>query len=359
MMRRREGLLAASLALGGLPLALPACAAAPLRPLRPLLAADFRASGVRGVGYGLLRFGNRVEGDGDALVDLGASHVRLFIEAEREGTLEAYRIDPVQWSALDAVLESLERRSLYMVLVASFGPDARDSLWKSAALQKSAVQIWRQIAQRVRGRAGVAGFDIVNEPVPPGLTYAMRQDRWLELAGQVIEAVRAVDPGRVVIVESAPDATGESFANMRPLPFAGLVYSMHSYAPFEFTHQTVAAELTQPRHYPEVAASGTSSRQLLVESLEPVLRFARRNDVPIYVGEFSAPRWAPSGSTVRYIADSISCFHQYGWSWAYHEFRAWHGWDPEMAGMSREPERRRSDAPLMQLLRRAMREPRG
>lgn len=359
-MAQRRHTLAALAATGLLPWALPACGTTPsLPPLKALTAADFLGAGQRGVGFGLLAFGNRADADHDALRALGAGHVRMFIDARRAGAEESYRFDDAQLQALDAVLDSLQARGLRLVLVASFGPDARDALWKSSRLQASAVQGWRTLAQRVRGRAAVAGFDLVNEPVPPGLTFAARQDRWLDFVARLIEAVRAVDPTRVLIVESAPDATGASFENMRPLPFDNVVYSAHSYAPYDFTHQAVAAEHRELRRYPERMADGRPSSVLLAESLAPVQRFASRHRVPIYVGEFSAPRWAPDGSAARYVADSIAAFHGFGWSWAYHEYRAWHGWDPEIADGGTEARRRTIDAPVLRALRDGLRGPRG
>ena len=355
MRASRRRALATLAALG----ALPACSSAPLQRVSAITARDFRASGQRGVGFGLLAFGNRSEADHDALKALGAGHARMFIDARREGSAEAYQFDDVQLQALSAVLDSLEARGLRLVLTGGFNPDARDALWRSPRLQASVVQCWQQLARRLQGRAAVAGFDLVNEPVPPGLTFAMRQDRWLDFAARLVDAVRTIDPTRVLIVESAPDATGASFENMRPLPFDNIVYSMHSYAPFNFTHQSVASDQRTPRRYPETLPDGRPSSVLLTESLEPVRRFATRYDVPIYVGEFSAPRWAPDGSAARYMADSIAAFNRFGWSWAYHEFRAWHGWDAEVAEPELEARRRRPDAPVLRVLRDGLRAARG
>jgi hypothetical protein len=327
------------------------------RPVqRPLTADDFRNARQRGFGIGLLRFGNRAETDHDALLSLGATHVRVFLDVDRDPGADFYRLDGKQLAALDAMLTSLEARGLYLVLTATFGNgDARTELWRSPRLQAGVVQVWRELALRLRGRIGIAGFDIVNEPVPPGLTYAARQDRWLELAGRIIESIRAVDPQRVVVVESAPDSTGESFASMRPLPFPNLVYSVHSYAPYAFTHQGVAAEHPQSMTYGDGPSGAVAAAAALAESLQPVQAFASRHDVPIYVGEFSVIRWAPGDSAARYVADSVALFNRNGWSWAYHEFRAWHGWDAEIADQGRDARQRSADAPVLRALRAGLR----
>ena len=49
----------------------------------------------------------------------------------------------------------------------------------------------------------------------------------------------------------------------------------------------------------------------------------------IYVGEFSAIRWAPDNSACRYLRDCISLFEEFGWDWSYHAFREWNGWSVE------------------------------
>lgn len=36
---------------------------------------------------------------------------------------------------------------------------------------------------------------------------------------------------------------------------------------------------------------------------------------------------APGGD--QYIADLICVFEDYGWSWCYHSYRAYQGWDSE------------------------------
>ena len=49
----------------------------------------------------------------------------------------------------------------------------------------------------------------------------------------------------------------------------------------------------------------------------------------IFLGEFSAIRWAPDGSAHRYIRDCIEIFEKHGWDWTYHAFREWSGWSVE------------------------------
>jgi hypothetical protein len=51
--------------------------------------------------------------------------------------------------------------------------------------------------------------------------------------------------------------------------------------------------------------------------------------VHIYIGEFSAIRWAPGNSALNYLRDVIEIMEEYGWDWAYHAYREWDGWSVE------------------------------
>ena len=198
----------------------------------------------------------------------------------------------------------------------------------------------------------------MNEPVPPGKTYADRQDTWLVFAEKLSREIRAVDPNRVLIVESAPDSTPTSFENLKTLPIDNVVYSFHSYLPIALTHQGVMKDFPNPMTYglASLATSAYSSpaeanRQQLHKFLATVTTFSKKHNVPILVGEFGCVRWAPNGSALRYLSDSIDYFEAQGWSWLYNDFRAWPGWDAEIDSVDRAATKRSADAPTMNMLR--------
>ena len=63
--------------------------------------------------------------------------------------------------------------------------------------------------------------------------------------------------------------------------------------------------------------------------LKPVVDFQRKYGVHVYIGEFSAIRWAPGDSACRYLRDVIEIFETHEWDWSYHAFREWQGWSVE------------------------------
>ena len=73
-------------------------------------------------------------------------------------------------------------------------------------------------------------------------------------------------------------------------PDANVVYSPHMYEPGQFTHQGVESR-PEPVAYPSVIEGKRWDRAALERTLEPVVQFQKKYNVPIFMGEFSAPRW--------------------------------------------------------------------
>ena len=107
-----------------------------------------------------------------------------------------------------------------------------------------------------------------------------------------------------------------------------VVYSVHMYIPHGFTHQNVFGPTT-PKVYPGEIDGRVWDKRQLEEALQPAVEFQKTYNVHIYIGEFSAIRWAPGDSACRYLRDVIEIFEGHGWDWSYHAFREWNGWSVE------------------------------
>ena len=253
-------------------------------------------------------------------------------------------------------LDLARAHALRLVLVLRPPPEPEAALWASPTLQASLQDHWQRLARDLAGRTEVAAFDLVNEAHPPGLTFGIKQARWDALAVRLIDTVRAADPARAVVLEPSPGARPMAFRTATKLPYDNLVYSVHMYEPFEFTHQRVGdPRFTGVVGYPgPVPGQGVWDRARLQAELAPVQQFAERHGVPIFVGEFGAPRWAPGTARERYLSDLLSIFGAWRWSWTYHAWREWHGWDAEMRRSEGAATARSSSEPTVALLRAAL-----
>ena len=81
------------------------------------------------------------------------------------------------------------------------------------------------------------------------------------------------------------------------------------------------------------------NKEQLRALMQPNVDWQKTHKVSIHIGEFSAIRWAPGNSTANYLSDLIELFEENSWTWNYHAFREWQGWDVEMIGDMNNPHR--------------------
>jgi hypothetical protein len=191
--------------------------------------------------------------------------------------------------------------------------------------QRHFVEVWQKMARRFKGNAVIWGFDLVNEPVDDQTAEGCQD--WQELALTAGNAIRKIDPERTLIVEPPRWGGPAGWDGFNPIPLPRVVYSFHMYEPGRFTHQRVFNKTQKTVAYPGEIDGQTWDRERLIKTMQPAIDFARKYRVQMYVGEFSAIRWA-SGAE-KYLADLTSIFEEKGWDWSYHAYREWHGWSLE------------------------------
>ncbi len=271
--------------------------------------------------------------------------------------------------SLQAVLAHAQRTGLGVVVLGDFdgGADAAP-LWRQAALQDRFVQTWAALARELGNHPAIAGLDLLNEPNPPMAdgTLGSAQAQWRNLAQRTVAEIRRAGCDRPIVFESVAGGSAWGLRGLQPLDDPRVVYSLHFYTPHDITHQQVSAHWPRRIPYPagvewqlggwdaELGIGPIDATRLAAE-LRFARAFQRLHARPMYVGEFGCVRWAPRGSALRWVTDCVNLFNSYGWSWSFHSFRTWPGWDAEIDSEDPQARRRTEDAPLMQLLRRALR----
>jgi hypothetical protein len=108
---------------------------------------------------------------------------------------------------------------LLLAVSCSHGP-----LWRSQEDQDQTVALWGKLAERYANRTIVAGYDLLNEPIPD------RDEHLVALYQRIIRRIREVDPAHLVFVEGSRFAT-EFSAFAAPVD-ANQAYSFHLYTFF-------------------------------------------------------------------------------------------------------------------------------
>jgi hypothetical protein len=355
MLGRGSLLIAAWLALCWLP-----ASAAPPSLLEQRMQL-FRDGSLRGFGLVELPDNGRevyTEADFKDLAATGANVVRVAIQLRKCKGCDRYEEPEADLRYAQAILKRGERHGFRVVLVLVATPWGNQSdYWDQATLKADIVRHWGQLARRLKDYPALLAYDLINEPVvPPSQSQRSAQLQWHELAEAIARELRAADPDTPLMVEPTPWGLPSSFWRTEPLNLPGVVYSFHFYEPHAFTHQGLPG---QPNAMAYPSPGWDQAR--LSQALKEARRFSAQHRVPIFVGEFSCARWAPSGSCPRYLADVTALFEQEGWGWAYHCWRCYQGWDaevPEQVAQAQQsgylPQHRRADSLSLLVLKKAM-----
>ena len=191
------------------------------------------------------------------------------------------------------------------------------------------VDTWRKFARHYQDEEIVVAYDLINEPTQYNeVTY-----NYLLCQYQAAKAIREIDPEKPIVIAANEWSSAKAFTYLSPLPLKNLIYQGHMYVPGEYTHQGVGKGNMEKvlrgelKAYPGMLQGRHYDKEVLRTVLQPIRDFQLRYGARIYMGEFSAIRFAPGAA--RYIEDVISIFEDYGWDWSYHAFREWHNWSVE------------------------------
>ncbi|MGD2174760.1 MAG: cellulase family glycosylhydrolase [Candidatus Brocadiaceae bacterium] len=249
----------------------------------------------------------------------------------------------------DKALDACEKYGIKVLLDLHCPPGGRAAggvcrMFSEAHYRDKLLDAWERMAHRYKGRDAIYAYDLINEPVEPRSGAIVT---WPELATEVIRRIRAIDPGKPVVYEPGPWGGPDGFDAIEPLDVERVIYSFHMYKPHQFTHQF----RYEPSVYPGEIGGVNWDKERLREAMRPAIDFQREFNVHMYVGEFSAIRWAPDNSAFRYIRDLIELFEEYGWDWSYHAYREWSGWSVEHTTDEKDGERSATPTEREKLLR--------
>lgn len=230
------------------------------------------------------------------------------------------------FARLNQALEWCARHELYVILdlhaVQGWqntdwhcdNPSRQTLFWSHKLFQDRFVALWEEFARRYKGNATIAGYNVMNEPVtnaPFGRFTSRYTPNWTIINAvyrRVTAAIRAIDPDHIIFLEG--DYFSSRFEGFEP-PFAeNLVYSSHNYTAAGFG----------PGPYPGVFHGvywdKAKQFELFYEHEGP--RFARKHNVPLWVGEFGSAYNGPQHENedrLQALDDQISIFGEQGAHW--------------------------------------------
>jgi endoglucanase len=279
-----------------------------------------------------INFGNALEApkEGDWGLKLEAGYFKII----KDAGFQTVRV-PVNWSAhaakdapytidaafakrIDWVLDQAEANKLNVVLnVHHYGeinsePD--NNLPRLVAL-------WEQIAKRYKDRPATLVFELLNEPHDK-----LVDQKWNDAIPPVLKAVRATNPTRAVIIGPPFWNAIWALPKLKLPDDPNLILTVHYYEPYKFTHQGAPWGGNDVKNLSGIKWTGTEMElKDLRKAFDQVADWGKKNNRPVFLGEFGAFEKADLASRALWTAAVVKEAEARGFSWAYWEFGAGFG----------------------------------
>jgi len=222
---------------------------------------------------------------------------------------------------LDEAINWCKRQNIYCILDLHAAPgaqnidwhsdsDGRALFWRDKKYRRKYWAIWRKVASRYKDEPTIAGYDLINEPVPNNPKLLPR------LYARTIKEIRKIDKHHILFLEAHDYAQNlEVLGKPRD---KNIVYSIHVYQPINFTFNF------QPQlKYPGTIDGRRWDKSKVYNYILPYYKLAQKWNVPIFVGEFGIHYRAPKCyGELQYLRDVLDCFKKFGFHWTYWSYKA-------------------------------------
>jgi endoglucanase len=196
----------------------------------------------------------------------------------------------------------------------------RHNLWLDSIAQDAFVYTWENWARRYKDvPAQQLSFDLVNEP--PGIgQYGMTRENHAAIIRRTVSAIRVIDPRREIVI----DGLGGGNLAMPELANAGIIHSGRGYQPMPVSHYQASwwdghAGLPEPVYPGTSWESKSWDRDALREFYQP-WRDVEAQGTTIHIGEFGCFNQTPNDVALRWLADLLGLFGEFGWGYALWQF---------------------------------------
>ena len=302
------------------------------------------------------------EGDLRYLARLGFDHVRLPIDEKElwhangkpNEAAFATLLRGIGWARAAGLRVLVDLHTINSHHFNADNEGLKNTLWTDPREQQHFVGLWRQLSARLSHLpVSEVAYEIMNEPV------ADDAEQWNALIATTHAALRSLEPQRVLVIGSNRWQLPHEMPRLRvPAGDPNIILSVHSYAPYLFTHHRAAwtafKDLTVPVRYPgyifepvTLAALQKENRPELRDFLPsmtepwdaariaaefaPAVEHARKLGLQLYCGEFGCLPTVPRADRLAYYRDFVSALEKLGLAWASWEYKGdfglyeWHG----------------------------------
>jgi len=244
--------------------------------------------------------------------DAGFSTIRInmFAFSGMDSTYQLHKewLETLDW----AVKKGLEAKLMVILDMHEYTAMADDPIAKKEMF----MAVWKQLAPRFKDQPDEVIFEILNEP-----NQKLSIDLWNEYLIEAINLIRETNPNRTLIIGPGNWNGIESLPTLKlPENDRNIIVTVHFYHPMPFTHQG-AWWTNEFKDLKGIHWKGTKAeKDDVVNKLKVAANWSKKNNRPIFLGEFGAYDKGDMKSRSRYTNFVARTAEQYGFSWAYWQF---------------------------------------
>ncbi|MCQ1806709.1 glycoside hydrolase family 5 protein [Neorhizobium galegae] len=272
----------------------------------------------------------------------GFQTIRLPVRFSSHAALsEPYKLDEAFMKRVDFAINNALSRGLNIIIdfhhYHEMDGDPLEAEEVAIGVEKSRerfLAIWEQLAQRYQSLPNdKVLFEIYNEP------HGKTEEVWNDLLAKALAVIRKTNPHRFLIIDPAEWSTAWGLEKLAlPPDDRRLIVTIHNYAPFKFTMQG-ASWIEGSRPWLGTSCCEKTQIEEIRTPLDMAVEWGKKNDRPIFVGEFGSNSLAYYPDRVTYTRITREEIERRGMSWAYwdfasHEFGPWDpttkSWLPEL-----------------------------
>lgn len=200
------------------------------------------------------------------------------------------------------------------------------------------ISIWNQISKRFSHNNEKLFFEIYNEP-----HGSLNSTLWNNLLKSTLDQIRKTNPNRTIVI--GPTDWNSAFAldtlNVPNDP--NIVVTIHSYEPFNFTHQQARWAGEKLATTKGVLCCSKEQIERMNTPLEKAKKWSLNKNIPIWIGEFGSykgPQNSPNNETSRinYTKTMRELAEMKNFQWTYWELDSGFGiysqvdnqWNPNL-----------------------------
>ncbi|GAH46635.1 unnamed protein product, partial [marine sediment metagenome] len=186
--------------------------------------------------------------------------------------------------------------------------------------RESFLKMWDELSKRYSGYSEKLAYEVLNEP-----TDNLNGSLWNEFLKEAVETIRKNDKTKYIVIGGDDFGSYKGVLNLKIPNDDKLIVTFHYYDPNDFTFQGEQYHEGYENLHDIHWNNTEEERLVIINAFKEVKKFADKNGVKVFLGEFGANKNAPYGDRVLWTKAVREIAEENGFSWGYWEMASGFG----------------------------------